>query len=98
MGLGIKHIHTTHVINHLETVIENIASENFTGALYCTSSLKSLILEAGMGHDVLKTPFERLQFLTTHLVTKCLWQFLSNTKLNWYIIPFCTLIGWAMHL
>jgi hypothetical protein len=57
-------------------MIEHTANNDFTGVLY-RALLESLIIEVGIGEDVLSTPYQTTGALATQSLVKKTWEFLS---------------------
>ena len=68
-------------IQHIETMIINTMSENFTGTLY-RATLEALIVEVGIGVNVLNAPYEQLEHLTTDSIIKTTWEFMDNNQIT----------------
>ncbi len=71
-GLGIGHINTIQEFKRLQMIISHTMTNTFTGLLY-RASLENLIIEAGMGQDVLDMPFQEVECLTTKALIKSTW-------------------------
>jgi len=80
LGLGIPHIHTVQDIQRLKGMIEHSAENNFTGLLY-RATLENLIIEVGIGEDVLSTPYTETGILATQSSIKKSWEFQSTYDL-----------------
>jgi hypothetical protein len=71
-GLGIPHLHTTQEIVRLQALINHTGTGSYTGLLYRASS-ENLILETGIGTDVLSLPFLDLSPLAINSLIKTSW-------------------------
>jgi ribonuclease HI len=81
LGLGISNIHTVQEIRRLKNIISHTANASMTGDLF-RSSLEALILEVGIGEDVLSYPWLELSFLATKCLIKASWKFLDKHNLT----------------
>lgn len=81
MGLGIPHIHSMQEISKLKDMMHHSALGTFTGQLYC-GSLEAMILEVGVGTDILQYNYNDLQHLAKPLLIKSTWETLSENNLK----------------
>jgi hypothetical protein len=63
LGLGFKHLHTMQEIAHIKDIIWYIFSDTLTGTLYKTS-FELMLLECGVGTDILLIPDWSIQLST----------------------------------
>ncbi len=78
-GLGITHIHSIQEIEHLKTLINHTARNTYKGLLY-RADLENLIVEAGLGMNILNLPYSELSPLTTKSLLKAAWRFCSSNQ------------------
>jgi hypothetical protein len=81
MGIGIQHIFTTQETRRLKNLIVHTALQTLSGDLF-QASLETLIVEVGIGDDVLDYPYYQLCFLATKSLIKSTWQYLSKHQLR----------------
>jgi hypothetical protein len=75
--LGIGHINTLQEIKRLQMIIPHTVTNTFTGLLY-RASIENLVVETGMGQDVLNMPFQEVGGLTTKALIKGTWEFINK--------------------
>lgn len=80
-GLGLTHIFYYQEIARLHTLIDHTAHDTFTGRLYRVS-LENLMIEGGLGDNILDLPYHTLSPLTPNSLIKNTWSFLSRHGLK----------------
>lgn len=79
MGLGMQHLYTVQEISRLRDIIDHTYKLTTTGNLYKTT-LELLILELGMGTNLLQIPFNLTGHIATDSLIKSSWEFLYNNN------------------
>ena len=75
--LGIGHINTLQEIKRLQMIISHTVTNIFTWLLY-RASIENLVVETGMGQDVLNMPFQEVGGLTSKALIKSTWKFINK--------------------
>jgi hypothetical protein len=82
-GIGLKHLHTTQEIYRLKDLLSHVYRRTNLGKLY-RNRLENMILEVGMGTDILRINPQAIHLLATDTLIKstCLFLLQHNLELK----------------
>ena len=80
-GIGLPHLYSLQGIAHLEDCMYHTSQGTLTGELV-RANLEQMIVEVGMGAEVLNLPYEKYGHLTPGTWIRHLWEFLDDSDLN----------------
>lgn len=80
-GLGLPHLYTLQGIAHAEDIMVHTALGTLTGDML-RANMEQLIIDVGVGDDVLNHDFDQFGVLTPYTLMANFWEFLSHSNLR----------------
>jgi hypothetical protein len=80
-GLGLPHLRSLKGIVHVEDLILRTCLESLAGEMFA-ANLEQMIVDVGVGAEVLQTLMQDYGFLTPYTWMAHLWEFLEDSKLG----------------